>query len=184
MDGRTTPTFWGRSERVIATNSLSKAYGIPGLRVGWVVAPAELIEDLWGRTDYTSIAIATLSDRLACAALESAARARIFARTRAIVRANLDTLSDWAAGVSGLRCRPPDAGAICFLRYDAPIGSTALAERLRIEQDVLVVPGDHFGMDAFLRIGFGPPRATLVEALGRIAETLGSLSRNAGARRA
>ena len=37
----TTPTFWGRSERVIVTSGLSKAFAMPGLRVGWVVAPAE-----------------------------------------------------------------------------------------------------------------------------------------------
>jgi aspartate/methionine/tyrosine aminotransferase len=177
---RTTATFWGRSERVLATNSLSKAYGLPGLRVGWVVGPEYAIADLWGRTDYSTITPATLSDRLATAALEPATRARIFARTRAIVRSNLDTVTEWAnARGAALRYRLPDAGAICFLRYAEPIGSTALAERLRVEKDVLVVPGDHFGMDHFIRIGFGVPREELVEALGRVGETLDDVARNA-----
>jgi aspartate/methionine/tyrosine aminotransferase len=65
---------------------------------------------------------------------------------------------------------PPDAGAICTVRYDAPVGSGTLAERLRLEKDVLVVPGDHFGMDRCLRIGFGPPQQLLVEGLDRVAE--------------
>lgn len=180
IGGATTPSFWGRSDRVLVTNSLSKAYGLPGLRVGWVVGPADVIADLWGRKDYTSITVATVSDRLAAAALEPAARARIFARTRAIIRANLDAVSEWAAAHGDLvRHRPPDAGAISFLRYDAPIGSLALAERLRVEHDVLVVPGDHFGVDRFLRVGFGLPRGELVEALGRVAETLDDATRNA-----
>lgn len=174
--GRTTPTFWGRSERVVATNSLSKAYGLPGLRVGWVVAPAPFVAELCGRTDYTSIAIATLSDRLARAALEPGARERIFARTRGIVRRNLDALDGWARRRPELRYRLPQAGAICFLRYDLDVGSTELAERLRVEKDLLVVPGDHFGMDSFLRIGFGLPRAELAEALDRIGEMLTTLA--------
>jgi aspartate/methionine/tyrosine aminotransferase len=179
LEGETTPTFWGRSERVLVTNSLSKAYGLPGLRIGWVVGPADAIAELWGRTDYTTITAATLSDRLAADALEPATRARVFARTRTIVRANLEAVTAWTRERSDtLRCRPPDAGAICFLRYDLPIGSTQLAERLRVDKSVLVVPGDHFGMDGCLRVGFGVPREGLVEALGRIGETLDELSRN------
>jgi aspartate/methionine/tyrosine aminotransferase len=171
--GATTPTFWGRSERVLVTGSLSKAYGLPGLRVGWVVGPVDLIADLWGRTDYTSITVGTLSDRLARAALEPRTRARILERTRTIVRTNLEAVRAWTDTRSpGLRHRPPDAGAIAFLRYDVAVGSTALAERLRVERDVLVVPGDHFGMDGCLRIGFGLPAPELREALGRIGETL------------
>src|SRR5262245_36143423 len=52
-DGRETPTLWGRSDRVIVTSGLSKAYGLPGLRVGWVVAPPEVAESLWAYNDYT-----------------------------------------------------------------------------------------------------------------------------------
>jgi aspartate/methionine/tyrosine aminotransferase len=178
--GGPTPTFWGKSEHVLATNSLSKAYGLPGLRIGWIVGPTDAVAELWGRTDYTTITPATLSDRLAAGALEPETRSRILARTRTIVRSNLDTLADWVRERGDtLRCRLPDAGAICFVRYDQPIGSTELAERLRVEKDVLVVPGDHFGMDRFIRIGFGLPHDELVEALGRIGETLDEVARNA-----
>ena len=68
------------------------------------------------------------------------------------------------------RYRAPDAGAICFARYDAPIGSVAFAEKLRVEKSVLVVPGEHFGMDEYVRIGFGNPAPVLLEALARIRE--------------
>ncbi|HEX9885107.1 MAG TPA: aminotransferase class I/II-fold pyridoxal phosphate-dependent enzyme [Longimicrobiales bacterium] len=167
-DGET-PSFWGRGERVLVSNSLSKAYGLPGLRLGWVVGPADLIAELWGRTDYTTICPATLSDHLAVVALEPATRQRIRARTKDIIHRNLGALRDWLDERSDLfRYQPPDAGAICYVRYDAAVGSAEFAERLRVDHGVLVVPGDHFGMDHFLRIGFGPPREDLMEALDRI----------------
>src|SRR5947208_16973080 len=54
-DGATTPSFWGSYERVIVVNGLSKAYGLPGLRIGWVVAPPGFSGDAWARHDYTTI---------------------------------------------------------------------------------------------------------------------------------
>lgn len=169
--GDQTPSFWGRHERVLVTNSLSKAYGLPGLRLGWILGPAEAVGELWGRTDYTTISPATLSDALARVALEPSTRTRILERTRGIIRANLDLLQDWMAAQEGrFHYRLPDAGAICYMRYDAAVNSTDFAEKLRTEKSVLVVPGDHFGMDSYLRIGFGNPEKELLEGLRRIRE--------------
>lgn len=171
VEGERTPSFWGRHDRVLVTNSLSKAYGLPGLRLGWIVAPSELAAELWGRTDYTTISPASLSDHLATLALEPATRKKILERTRGIVRANLGLLREWMDAQEGrFDYRPPDAGAICYVRYDAPVNSTEFAEKLRTEKDLLVVPGDHFGMDSYLRIGFGNPEDELREGLRRIRE--------------
>ncbi len=171
VSGRTSPTFWGRSPRVLVTNSLSKAYGLPGLRLGWVVGDPDAVGRLWGRTDYTTISPATLSDALAEVALEPETRDRILERTRGIIRSNLSVLTEWMDAREGLfSYRPPDAGAICYIRYHADVNSSAFAETLRRDHDVLVVPGDHFGMDRYLRIGFGPPEEELREALRRIAD--------------
>jgi aspartate/methionine/tyrosine aminotransferase len=168
-EGERTPSFWGSHERVLVTNSLSKAYGLPGLRLGWILGPADLMEGLWGRTDYTTISPNSLSDHLASIALEPETRGRILARTRGIVRANLGLFRAWMDGQAGrFSYRPPDAGAICYARYEAPVNSTDFAEKLRTEKGVLVVPGDHFGMDSYLRIGFGNPEDELREGLERI----------------
>ena len=172
-----TPSFWGSHERVLVTNSLSKAYGLPGLRLGWIVGPSDAIAELWGRTDYTTICPASVSDALATIALEGPTRSRILDRTRGIVGANLGVLRDWMASQEGrFAYRPPDAGAICYVRYDAPINSTEFAEKLRTEKSVLVVPGDHFGMDSYLRLGFGNPRDELLEGLGRIRAAFDEVS--------
>lgn len=169
VSGDQTPSFWGKHDRVLATNSLSKAYGLPGLRLGWVVGPTDVIAELWGRTDYTTISPASLSDELARVALEPATRGRILERTRGIIRANLGLLRDWMDTQEGrFHYQLPDAGAICYMRYDADVNSTDFAEKLRTEKGVLVVPGDHFGMDQYLRLGFGNPKDELLDGLGRI----------------
>lgn len=175
-DGGTTPSLWGSHDRVLVTGSLSKAYGLPGLRLGWVVGPAATVQELWARKDYTTIAPAALSDRLAAAVMEPSARERVLERTRAIVRENLAILAGWLDRRTDLfSYRPPDAGAICWVRYHADVGSSELARGLLEEESVLVVPGDQFGMDGFLRIGFGIPAEELREALDRMARHLDAI---------
>ncbi|MFG1691395.1 aminotransferase class I/II-fold pyridoxal phosphate-dependent enzyme [Gemmatimonadota bacterium] len=175
-----TPSFWGMYEQVLITNSLSKAYGLPGLRVGWVVGPEALIGELWGRTDYTTICVSAVSDYLASVAMHPEVRAKIRARTHGIIHENLGLTTDWMAAQEGLfSYRPPDAGAICYVKYDAPINSSEFAELLRVEKDLLVVPGDHFGMDHYLRIGFGPPADELLEGLERMADAFREVKKRA-----
>lgn len=170
-EDRTTPSFWGAAERVIVVNGLSKAYGLPGLRLGWSVAPPALAAALWSRKDYMTIGPGAMSDALATLALRPDVRGRILERTRGIIRANWQVLADWYGTVGGeFTARPPDAGAISYARYRSDINSSELAERLRRDQDVLVVPGDQFEMDRFLRFGFGPPRPDLEAALERVAD--------------
>lgn len=175
LRGPETRTFWGGAPRVIATGSLSKAYGLPGLRIGWAVAPAEMAAKLWARKDYTTIAPGNLTDRLAALALDPTLRPRLLQRTRAILHAGLETLAAWADGLGVFEYRPPDAGAICFMRYRLPIPSAELAERLRVEQDVLIVPGTHFGMESYIRFGYGLPPADLGTALERVGTVLRAL---------
>lgn len=177
-EGPITPSFWGRYEKVLITNGLSKAYGIPGLRIGWITGPEEKIAELWGYHDYTTIAVGALSDRLALLVLETENRRRILGRTRAILRENYPILEKWMKSQPGIfHLVPPAAGAIAYLRYELDINSTALMQKLRDEQSVLVVPGDHFGMDHYLRVNYGPPRACLEAGLGRIAEALREIGR-------
>jgi aspartate/methionine/tyrosine aminotransferase len=140
------------------------------------VAPSENIEDLWGRRDYTSISPPSLSDSLACVALAPETRPRVLERTRGICRENLGLLTDWMDAREGpFRYRRPDAGAICFPQYSAESDSLELADRLRVQADVLVIPGAHFGVEGALRIGYGPPAEELQEGLRRIGEVLDTL---------
>ena len=174
---RETPSMWGRYERVIITSGLSKAYGLPGLRIGWIVAPPSFVASTWAYHDYTTIAPGALSDRLARVALAPERRAWILARTRRIVRDNLPLIEAWLHEhdpmFSWIR---PEAGAIVYVRYNYPINSTELVTRLRTEKSVLVVPGDHFGMDGYLRLGFGERPEYLRQGLERLHSLLNSLA--------
>jgi aspartate/methionine/tyrosine aminotransferase len=171
-----TPTFWGMHDRLLVTAGLSKAYGLPGLRIGWVVGPADAVAQLWGRKDYLTISPGALSDVLARKALAPDTRPRILERTRAVLRRNYPVLESWVQARRSVRLVPPRAGAIAYVRYGWKVNSTALVERLRDENGVLIVPGDHFGMDGFLRIGFGNEPEDLAAGLSRMAGPLDSLA--------
>jgi len=180
-DGRETPTMWGRHDRVIVTSGLSKAYGLPGLRIGWIVAPPPIVAALWSYHDYTTIAPGALSDALARRALEPVRRSRLLDRTRSILNRNFPLIAEWLDTHGGLfTYAAPDAGAIVYVRYHHPINSTELVTRLRKERGVLIVPGDHFGMDGYLRIGFGEDPQYLRTGLERAGELIAELGAQVG----
>jgi hypothetical protein len=77
---------------------------------------------------------------------------------------------------------PPAAGAICFARYDVPIASAELAERLRVERSVLIVPGEHFGFERHIRFGIGTGEAPLRAALDEVGALLSSIAAAPAAR--
>ena len=167
------PTFWGRSDRVVVTSGLSKAFAMPGLRVGWIVAPPELILEARIRHDYTTLTPGMVSDALAAFAMHPTVRENILARTRAIVRANLPRLEEWIAAQGDLLTYArPAAGAIAYVKYDLRERSTALVDRIREEQSVLLVPGDMFGLGRGLRIGFGFDAEQMMKGLERVGLAL------------
>ena len=175
-DGQESPSLWGRYERVIVTSGLSKAYGLPGLRIGWIVGQPDFTASTWSYHDYTTIAPGALSDHLARAALTPETRQRLLGRTRRIVRENLPVLEEWLSRQPGaFTWIPPEAGAICYAQYHYDINSLELANRLRTEHSVLIVPGDHFGMDRYIRFGYGERPDYLKTGLARVAELLGSV---------
>ena len=174
-DGATTPSFWGSYERVIVVNGLSKAYGLPGLRIGWVVAQPGFSNEAWARHDYTTIGPAGASDHLAAVALEPRVREQVLARTRGILRSNYPAIEQWLKRFGDtFSWHPPQAGAICLVRYRQAISALDLVEKMRAEHDVLLVPGDHFGLPNHIRFGFGEELHHFREAL---AETERGLKR-------
>jgi aspartate/methionine/tyrosine aminotransferase len=172
-DGQLTTSFWDSYDRLFVVNGLSKAYGLPGTRIGWIVGPREKIASLWPYHDYTTISPSTLSDWLARVALRPENRKKILQRTRSILNHNLPILKEWLESQDGLfSFRLPEAGAILFARYSLNINSTLLVERLIREKSVLIVPGDHFEMDYYLRFGYGAEEDYLRQGLEKIGSLL------------
>lgn len=171
-----TPSFWGRYDKVLAMNSLSKAYGLPGLRLGWVVGPENTVDEIWARHEYTAISTTMLANKLATIALSPQVRPRLLQRTRDYIRQGFPILDSWLEDHEGIFTMvPPQAAAIAFTRYHLDINSTEFTERLRQEKSVLLVPGDHFGLDRYLRISYGLPPAFLRTALDRTHDLIAKL---------
>ena len=172
-----TPSFFGLYDKVIAIGSMSKAYGLPGLRIGWIVGPADTVEDIWRRHEYTTITAGMLSNHLAAHALSPAVRPRLIARARQYIRNGYPLLQQWMDRQQGLfSYTPPQASAVSFIKYHLDINSTELMLKLIKDAGVFIGAGDSFGMDGHIRIAFGQEREVLEEAFGRIEGVLESLS--------
>ena len=175
LEGAETPTFYGRYDKVVVNGGLSKAYGLPGLRIGWLVGPADIIAESWAYHDYTTISTGMLSQWLAARVLRPERRKKILERNRKRLKENINVLRQWVESHKGqFRFIPPRAGGMAFLRYFMDINSRELAARLRKEKSVFIIDGDCFGMDRFVRIGFGSEKHYLSTALDRIHQWMKS----------
>ena len=171
--GPRTKSFWGMSDRVIVTSGLSKAWGIPGVRIGWIVGPKDMIAECWAQHDYLTIGPNKLSDHLARIAVQPQNREKCYARTRDVLNRNLSLAREWVRGFGGfLEWREPHAGAIALMKYHSETPSVELCERIRARQSTLIVPGKQLGVEGFVRIWLGGREEYLREGLRRIGEEL------------
>ncbi len=176
VQGEMTPSFWGRYEKVVITSGLSKAFGLGGLRTGWVVAPPELIEELRVRLDYLTCTPSLLSDHLGTIVMEPQRRESILARARRIIRKNLPPIEEWFVKRDDIFTYVrPEAGAFVYCEYKHPIHSTELINRLRVEQSVLLTAGDQHGLDKGIRTGFGYDVEKTLKGLARVEALIRSL---------
>lgn len=153
----------------VATGSLTKVYGLSGLRCGWVIADRETARRIWRLTDiYGNVQPFTM-DQLATAAFDRLPALR--ARSRALLDANRSVFAEWAATRPDLEWTLPRWGTtICVkpTRLDAE----RLCVRLRDEHDVSIVPGRFFERPDYVRISLCAETAVLREGLGRMGLVL------------
>lgn len=161
-------------ERGVSTGSMSKPFSLAGLRLGWIVAPADLLAAVAIHRDYTTISVGRVDDLLASVALES--RDAILGRAKRITRTNLAILDEWVASRSDVHYVRPRSGTTALLRYDAPLGSYELCRRLLAETGVMFTPGDAFEVPSTVRIGYADDTDTLRTGLRLFGEFLDSLA--------
>lgn len=160
------PPFFDLGARGVSVGTLSKPFGLPGLRIGWIAGPPDLIRRCWGYRDYVTLSPGKLSDALARLALTH--REQIVARNRRIISANLETARRWMAERSHfLSWTPPRGGLLALIKYDLPMDSLSLADKLATEYSVMLAPGSAFGYEHHLRLGIGQDPAIFAEGLER-----------------
>ena len=157
----------------VCTNSLTKVYGLSGLRCGWILAEPELAERMWRLNDLFGVNQAHPSEKLACVAFEQIDR--VIGDTPAMLERNRSLFNAFAATRSDLECMPAEHGIVAFPRWSG--GNTdKLDSLLRERYETAVVPGRWFEMPDYFRIGLGCPTHLLEEGLARLGAALDELA--------
>ena len=166
--------FFDMGERGISVGTLSKPFGLPGLRIGWIAGPPDLVRRCWGLRDYITLSPGKLNDALACIAV--AHRDRVVERNTRIITANLATATRFMTEHAPyLSWTPPRGGLLALIKYDLPIPSLELADKLALEESVMLAPGSAFGYEHHLRLGIGQRPDIFEEGLRRAGALLGKL---------
>lgn len=157
-------------ERGISTGSMSKAFSLAGLRLGWAVGSRELIHELTIHRDYNTISVGMVDDLLASIALENAEA--ILGRNRALTRANLATLSAWVDDQPHISWIKPQSGTTALLKHDLPMTSREFCVDLVETTGVMLTPGSAMGMEGYLRIGYANTPDILAAGLALLGNHL------------
>ncbi|MFB5927321.1 aminotransferase [Latilactobacillus sakei] len=169
-EGQQTTSIADLYELGIATNSLSKTYSVPGIRVGWLVAN-ETLTDLFRKyRDYTMICAGVFSDQLAVYVLQN--RKQVLARNRALVQHNLEIFKAWVAQEPLVDVVYPESVSTSFIHFKEIEDDEAFCKYLLKEYGVLLVPGKRFEIPGHARLGYCAPEATLKKGLAELSKAL------------
>jgi aspartate/methionine/tyrosine aminotransferase len=132
LNGEETPTFAGLYEKAIVASGLAKSLSHPGLRIGWLAGPGEVIDACWHHHDYTSISTGIISQYVANVILQPQKRQEVLERGRRLLRTNVPVVQRWIDAHGGnFHMIPPRAEGMAFVRYKLDINSSELVTRLR-----------------------------------------------------
>jgi len=162
-------------EKGISVGSMSKAFSLAGLRLGWLTGSRQFIDEAMIRRDYTNISCGMIDDYLAAVALEN--RGKILDRNLGIIRRNIEILDHWVNGEERVSYIKPVAGTTAFLHYDYDITSRDFCSRLIDMNGTFLVPGECFGMEKWLRIGYAFDPRVLEKGLDGMSRLLRTLEK-------
>ena len=139
-------------EKGISVGSMSKTYSLPGLRVGWICAREDLINEVNHQRQYNTICVSVLDEYFASIALES--KDWIQARNLELLRRGHEVLCDWLKNERMVQCVIPNGGTTAFVKYQKNLSSKELCKKLQYETGVALLPGETMELDGYVRIGF------------------------------
>jgi aspartate/methionine/tyrosine aminotransferase len=168
------PTSFHLGEHFVVTSSLTKAYGLSGLRCGWILAAPDLAERMWRLNDLFGVNAPHAAERLSVVALDHLDE--ISRDARALLATNRARVNQFLDSRSDLQAVRPGAGTTVFPRLLRGYVDR-LCSLLREKYDMTVVPGSFFEMPDHFRIGLGGDTPTLTEGLCRLAAALDELTK-------
>jgi capreomycidine synthase len=163
----------GDYDRCLSFGTLSKSYGLAGMRLGWCLAPPPLLGEMALLRDYIALYVSPLLEFFAERAVRHADR--IVAMQREHARANLAVLDAWARDLpERVRFTPPAGGVTAFVEFPGQRDVTESCRRLAEQHRVLLVPGECFGDDYlnYARLGFGGTAAELRAGLSFVEHVM------------
>ncbi len=157
-------------EKGISSGSMSKSFSLAGLRLGWIVGSAELLEKVSVHRDYNTISVGLLDDHFSSIALEN--RDAILQRSRQLTRTNLAILDKWVANEPLISYIRPKSATVALLKYHIDMGSREFCVKLLESKGVMFTPGIVMDMEGYIRIGFGNNQETMEIGLKKVSEFL------------
>jgi aspartate/methionine/tyrosine aminotransferase len=157
-------------DNVIITNSLTKVYGLSGLRFGWAVGPRDLLGRMLDLIDIVDPELPTVTQNMALRALQNLARLRPVARR--LHEQNWPIVREWAESRDDVDYFAPPGGITAWLSVKGVDETGNLATVARNDYGVLVVPGEYFQSPGWLRVGYKIEPSTVREGLSRLGRAI------------
>jgi aspartate/methionine/tyrosine aminotransferase len=155
----------------VSISTMSKFFGLPGLRLGWMVGTAELAARCWELRDYVSLSPAWLSDRFAQIAVAN--YKKIQRRNLTILEKNLGKAREWfSTNEDIVSWHEPRAGLLAMMKVHDVEDTDDLSEQLAASVGVMLAPGSAFDLPEYLRIGIGQRPDIFAEALDLTANAI------------
>lgn len=162
-------------EKTISTSSMSKAFSLAGIRLGWIASrSSEIIEACASARDYTLISVSQLDDSVATHALSPACIDNLLKRNNELARQNLKDVEkfvrDYQGTATWVRPRAGTTAFIKFMKDGVPVDDVAFCKHLYEKNGTMLAPGSQcFGegndFKGFVRIGYVPERQVLLDGL-------------------
>ena len=162
-----------RHELLLSTSSLTKSYGLGGLRMGWLLASPKVALAARRARDVMDVCGALPAERIGVVAFQQLDR--LAERARGIIQPNAERVAAFLSARPGIEWVPPDGGTMVFPRVPGVRDTRQLAADLMDRHQTAVVPGAFFDAPEHIRIAFGADAATVsagLTALGHVLDAM------------
>jgi aspartate/methionine/tyrosine aminotransferase len=158
--------------RLITTSSLTKVCGLGDLRIGWAIAPPELVQKCWSINNVLGVNPPMIPDQIALELWQNGGIDRLLEWSRTRAQQNWEIVDNFLGNQNALRWVKPEGGIIVFLHLANGRDTSGLTDLLREKYKTLVMPGRFFDQPDGFRLGFGGPAEELTEGLRRLGLAL------------